>query len=229
MRRSLDARPGMLVLGFDDDRSASLVEGDGNRATRERSTLMFHESIRDLRAAPEANGVVLTWTAADPHTEYFLVERSTDGTRFESVGRVTRTVGQPGPDGEVTYRYRDDAVDGQVVYYRVRQHFSSGAERLSGAIKLGLAVEQAGVLLMGNYPNPFTRTTSISYEVKEAQRVHLSVWDLSGQRIATLVSRTQQPGYYEVPFNPGDLPSGTYFVRLRTSTGIQSHKMTLAK
>jgi hypothetical protein len=229
MRRSLDARSGVFVLGFDDDLPAALVERGTDGAEQVRSDLMFHEPVRDLRAAPEGDGVTLTWTATDQQTETFIVERSTDGTRFETIGRVPGARGQSTAEGGASFHYHDDAVDGRVVYYRVRQHFSSGAERLSRAIKLGLGGEQRDVLLVGNYPNPFTRATSISYEVHEAQHIRLSVWDLSGQRIATLVNRLQQPGYYEVPFTPDDLPSGTYFVRLRTASGIQTHKMTLAK
>lgn len=229
MRRSVSSGPEVLVLDFEKELPDRLVERAADRARRVRSDLMFEEPISDFRAIPEDDGVTLTWTGSEQRTDVFLVERSSDGSRFEVVERIEPATGPASVEGVTTFRHHDTGVTDQVVYYRIRQRFDSGAERLSGTIKLGLGVEQAHVLLVGNYPNPFTRTTSIGYEVKEAQSVHLSVWDLSGQRIATLVNRTQQPGYYEVPFTPNDLPSGTYFVRLRTATGIQSHKMTLTK
>ena len=72
-------------------------------------------------------------------------------------------------------------------------------------------------------------TTTITYELVEAQQVRLSVWNLAGHLITVLASQVQAPGTYEVQFEADDLPSGTYFVRLETAQGMESHKMILTK
>ena len=83
--------------------------------------------------------------------------------------------------------------------------------------------------LKGNYPNPFNPSTTIEYDVLETQHIQISVWDLAGQMISTLVDGTQSAGKYEVSFVATDLPSGTYFVRMESDSGIQSHQILLMK
>ena len=79
-----------------------------------------------------------------------------------------------------------------------------------------------------NYPNPFNPVTKVRYTVAERGRVTLSVWNLIGQRIATLVSGEVPPGTYEVPFDGSSLPSGVYIgeVEVVTSHGIASRAVT---
>ena len=97
-------------------------------------------------------------------------------------------------------------------------------------IKVGLGAElPQSVVLIGNFPNPFNATTTISYEVREMEAVRLAVWDLAGQQVGVLVDRVHSPGTYEVAFSAENLPSGTYFARLETEEGIESHKMILTK
>jgi hypothetical protein len=100
------------------------------------------------------------------------------------------------------------------------------------------------VELHQNYPNPFNATTTIRYAVgaygNTPQRVELTIHNVLGQNIATLVSEMQPVGEYTVRWNATDLPGGVYFCRLRTDnrrTGIhgqtaptiQSRKMILLK
>ena len=117
------------------------------------------------------------------------------------------------------------------MFYRVRELLPGGGERVSDAVKVGMGRqdEDMTVVLTGSFPNPFNPATRISYTVRETQYVRLSVWDLSGQMISLLVDETVTPGYHEVPFDAEGLPSGSYFVRLSTSEGTQTHQMVLMK
>lgn len=228
MRQPLRAAAGAVVLGFEEGPSSQFIAQASPRTERITSDLVFYQPVRNLRAERNADGVYLGWDTDDRNTRAFVVERSTDGRHFEPVARVTTDGFRR--DGQVAFfSYLDPAPGEQVVFYRVRQQFEGGAERVSAAIKLGLGPTQEAALLVGNYPNPFNKTTTIGYEVRTAQRVRLSVWDVSGQIIATLIDRIQEPGYYEVRFDGSDLPSGTYFVRLQMPSGIQSRQMILAK
>jgi len=87
----------------------------------------------------------------------------------------------------------------------------------------------ASVRLEGSFPNPFNPTTTVHYDVLESQQVRVSVWDLSGQMVTELVNSVHAPGQYEVRFDAGSLPSGSYFVRLESATGILTHQMMLMK
>jgi len=80
-----------------------------------------------------------------------------------------------------------------------------------------------------NYPNPFNPTTSISYQVKEAGLVKLSVFNVLGQQVHVLVNENQISGSYSVNFNAGNLASGFYFYRLEVNDFVSTRKMMLIK
>jgi sugar lactone lactonase YvrE len=85
------------------------------------------------------------------------------------------------------------------------------------------------VHLRNNFPNPFNPSTSIRYELPRRTKIELSVYDVMGRRVATLVDRIQAAGSYTVSFEGGDLPSGMYIYRLETSTQTLARQMLLVK
>ena len=168
--------------------------------------------------------VRLSWESQHELTQDFLIERSQDGLVFDMIGRVSEREIDQG------YVFTDENVEGKVVFYRLMQRFVNGGEQIAGTIKLGLGPQEPDVMLLGNHPNPFNQRTSISYEVREAQHIALSVLDMSGHLIQVLVERQHQPGIYEARFDGQDYPSGVYFARLKPQYGgVQSHKITLTK
>lgn len=80
-----------------------------------------------------------------------------------------------------------------------------------------------------NYPNPFNPTTSIQFNLVATQNVNLSVYDVLGRRVATLVNGPMAAGRHNVTFEATGLPSGMYLYRLSTPNGSISQKMILMK
>lgn len=83
--------------------------------------------------------------------------------------------------------------------------------------------------LYQNFPNPFNPATTITYSIPETEFVTLAVYNILGQRIATLVNSLQQPGTYHIHFDASDLPSGVYVYRLETESFTATQKMILQK
>ncbi|MBU0520143.1 T9SS type A sorting domain-containing protein [bacterium] len=83
--------------------------------------------------------------------------------------------------------------------------------------------------LRGNYPNPFNPTTTISYSLTTHDYVALTVYDLSGRLIATLVDGYRDAGHHDVSFDASGLASGMYLYRLNSHGQTQSGKMMLLK
>lgn len=71
--------------------------------------------------------------------------------------------------------------------------------------------------LAPNYPNPFVGTTTLAYALDTPAHVRLSVVDVLGRIVATVVDQAQAPGSYHAPFDASDLPSGLYFYRLEAN------------
>ncbi|MFI5252564.1 MAG: T9SS type A sorting domain-containing protein [Bacteroidota bacterium] len=71
--------------------------------------------------------------------------------------------------------------------------------------------------LTQNYPNLFNPTTLINYQLPNESYVHLSLFNLLGQEVRTLVDRTEQPGEKSINVDANGLPSGIYFYRLEAT------------
>ncbi len=90
--------------------------------------------------------------------------------------------------------------------------------------------EQPGrIKLAQNYPNPFNPTTQIRFRLDQAADVNLSVYDLLGRKITTLVEGKHQAGQHQATFNAGELSSGVYIYRLKTDDYSRMRKMMLIK
>jgi len=89
--------------------------------------------------------------------------------------------------------------------------------------------------LMQNYPNPFNPTTTISYSLPQASEVHLTVYNMLGQRVRTLVQNEKQSaGTYTLQWNGRDdagtqVASGTYIYRIQAGDFVQSRKLVLLR
>jgi len=84
--------------------------------------------------------------------------------------------------------------------------------------------------LYQNYPNPFNPSTIIEYKLVQTARVNLSVFNLLGQKVATLVSEKQPANTYKVEWEATGFASGVYFCRLKTDKGfVKTKKLVLLK
>lgn len=83
--------------------------------------------------------------------------------------------------------------------------------------------------LENNYPNPFNPTTVIGYQIPRQSHVTLEVYNVLGQRVATLVNGEQSPGAHVVTFNGARFASGVYFYRIIAGNQISTKKMVLLK
>lgn len=89
--------------------------------------------------------------------------------------------------------------------------------------------EVATFSLEQNYPNPFNPTTSITYSVAKTGPVKVTVYNVMGQQVATLVNATKVIGSYQIEWNATSQASGIYYYRLTTPEQVITRQMTLIK
>ena len=80
-----------------------------------------------------------------------------------------------------------------------------------------------------NYPNPFNPLTVISYQLPVNIKVELSIYNILGQKVATLVDAHQKTGYHQVEWDASGLASGLYYYRIEAGTFVQTRKMVYLK
>jgi flagellar hook assembly protein FlgD len=83
--------------------------------------------------------------------------------------------------------------------------------------------------LQQNYPNPFNPSTTIEFTLSRAEDVNLSIYNIQGMKIATLVSDRMNQGTHSVQFDGSGLASGVYYYQLSAGNMKNVKKMVLVK
>ncbi len=93
----------------------------------------------------------------------------------------------------------------------------------------GLSEQPTTFALYGNYPNPFNPTTNITFDVPTAQHVSVSIYNINGSLVETLVDEHKASGRYTINWQAGNRSSGTYFIRMVTEGYTKIQKCILLK
>ena len=83
--------------------------------------------------------------------------------------------------------------------------------------------------LLGSYPNPFNPSTRIRFALPETEKVTLSVYDISGRMVATLIDGYREAGSHEAVFEAKGIASGLYIYRIEAGSNHASGKIMLLK
>jgi len=83
--------------------------------------------------------------------------------------------------------------------------------------------------LKQNYPNPFSFTTTIDYQLPRVTHVKLSVYDILGQEVAVLVNEEKQAGIYQASFDAINIANGIYFYRLQAVGFAETKKLRILR
>jgi len=109
------------------------------------------------------------------------------------------------------------------------------ASAIAGLVKISDAVDNPGgsnpriYQLAQNYPNPFNPLTVVSYQLSAVSEVKLTVYDILGHEVATLVNEVKQPGTYSVTFDGSKLASGVYLCRMTAGSFVETKKLVLLR
>jgi hypothetical protein len=166
--------------------------------------------LASLTATASKGMIELSWiTATETNNSGFEVQRSSGG-EFETLsfieGHGTTTEFQ-------AYSYTDRNVREGKYSYRLKQVDLDGSFTYSLVIEI--EVEGPKIFALSqNYPNPFNPNTMIAFKLAVDSKVKLTVYNLLGETVATLVNETILAGSQEVTFNASNLNSGIYFYKL---------------
>jgi hypothetical protein len=181
--------------------------------------------------ADNATGVSVTATLrwkGDPTATAHAIYLGAGGV-LESVGERTDTTFDPGtllPNTVYYWRIDEKNTVGTTIG-KVWKFTTGNATAVAG----GEADQPAAFALLQNFPNPFNPATVIGFTVggQQAARVRLTVCDMLGQEVATLVDETRMPGTHRVSFDASHLASGMYLYRLQAGSVVLTKKLLLLR
>ncbi|MBM2840866.1 MAG: hypothetical protein HW412_1394, partial [Bacteroidetes bacterium] len=174
-------------------------------------------------------GAILTWrTNLEMDLRGYNIYRSID-----SLTQFTKQNVQPHPDT----LWIDTLGTAWPRFYYVTAVDSTGNESahsdtvVLGTVGVGDPVTYVPFTfqLEQNYPNPFNPSTQITFEIPIMTHVELTVFDVLGRKVATLVDETKRPGKYTVAWNATDQASGVYFMTLKAAGRAETKRMLLMK
>jgi hypothetical protein len=176
------------------------------------------------------NIINLNWQTKTEVNNYgFEIERASSSTSpvqdWEKIGFVN---GNGNSNSPKDYSFIDkNPVGGTKFVYRLKQIDNDGQFEYSKEVEVEVVPNEFA--LYQNYPNPFNPATNIKFSLPKAARVNLSVYNLLGENIATLLNEEKEAGFYNVQFDASSLSSGVYIYRLTTEDFIQIKKMNFIK
>jgi len=184
-------------------------------------------AIAMFEAAVTDRGVELSWTIASADgLEGFNVYRSVD----EETGFVR--INDDGLVGPAETSYLDTEIEpGRTYWYRIGAVDTDG-EFISTV--RSVTSPHRNVELHQNYPNPFNPSTRISYYLPRAQQVTLTIYDVRGTLVRTLVDQPVGVGHHSLVWDGTDssgsrVGSGVYFYRLRAGNKVITKKLVVVK
>ena len=177
------------------------------------------------------NVINLKWQTKTEVDNYgFEVERKVGGKDQKS-GRWSKIGFVPGhgnSNSPKNYTFTDkNPVGGSKFVYRLKQIDSDGKFEYSDEVEIEMVPDKFE--LFQNYPNPFNPVTNIKFALPKTTKVAINVYNLLGEKVATLLNEDKEAGFYNIQFDASNFSSGVYIFRLATEDFIQTKKMTLIK
>lgn len=176
---------------------------------------------------PGDGEVTLNWTtASESHNDHFeilrdnLVAGSVPATN-NAAGSTYTFVDRNVTNG-VSYRYSLVSVDENGNRQTYTQTVDATPSASSDVLVTTYALHQ-------NYPNPFNPETSIGFDLVQGGAVKLTIYNVLGESVATLLNGPLNAGRHTVIFNGANLPSGLYLYKLEVNGFTDTKKLVLLK
>ncbi len=175
----------------------------------------------------DGTSAVLAWeTASETNNAGFRVQRQSNGGSFETVEFVEGTGTTDAPQ---SYQIRVEDLNYGTHSFRIEQVDTDGTATPSDPVEVEVRLQEA-MALSPVAPNPVQGQSTITMTVRETQPVQAALYDALGRRVRTLYDGElsgQQPKTLTI--DASSLASGTYFVRVRSKSSIQTTRVVVVR
>jgi hypothetical protein len=175
-----------------------------------------------LSASIQNNSAVIKWeTATEINNNFFTVEASSDGLRFDSIGRVNSLGNEQGH----SYSFNDNKSRTGVWYYRLVQTDVDGKRSISKVISLQFKADASA---MNIFPTLATNNITIHVSAPKAGTTEVVIYDAAGHMVSHN-SKSLNNGFNQFSVDITGLSKGTYFVQMLNNGLTTQKSVTIQK
>ena len=225
----LTAPSSVVSFGVDENQELYIITRSSDEILKFKPPDILSAPINFTATATGTNEVSLNWEDNNTQEQGFKIERKNGSNGiYKLIDSVEQNI----------TNYSDQSVqENTLYYYRVYAYLdqvvSAYSNEDSAQTPNVTGVKNSFVPftynLEQNFPNPFNPTTKIMYQIANRGFVSLRVYNILGNKVATLVNEEKPAGIYIVEFDASSLPSGIYFYHLQTGSFISTKKLILMK
>ncbi|MCK5149059.1 T9SS type A sorting domain-containing protein [bacterium] len=195
-------------------------------------------------AEPVYGGVLVSWTTeSETDNLGFVLERAPGAEDYQprqweviASGQIHPELSGQGNSSERhDYTFIDtDITPGQTYSYRLSDVNLSGEVHVYDVISIDLPDAHEETVLDPPFPNPFNPETKINYQLAESGQVEITIYDMLGRKVKTLIDKQQTAGSYNIYWHGRDesgnqTSTGTYLIVLRTVNGVRTQKVVMMR
>jgi len=153
----------------------------------------------------------------------FTIELDENNGNIKIAGAGSAPNGQEGLFASIHFTVNDNFNEAETVVEvkKLRWNEEAVMENVASSVltnTVGIGENQSNIpkeyALQQNFPNPFNPTTTISFQIPKSSFVKLTIYDLNGRLIKTLLNENKNAGYYSISWSSEDIVSGLYFYRI---------------
>jgi hypothetical protein len=177
--------------------------------------------------------VLLQWqTSTETNNQGFEIQRKI--IQYDNKGEwelLGFTVGKGTTTEPQFYSFNDDvsSLNATSFVYRLKQVDYDGSFEYSNEVTVENSTFPERYSLSQNFPNPFNPSTTIEFTLPKKEFVTITIYDVLGNEVTTLVNEEFNAGSYKIEFNASTLTSGVYIYKITSGSFTQTRKMTLMK
>jgi len=189
--------------------------------------------LTSFTATSQDNNVYISWsTATEINSSVFQIERKS-GSNWGVVGSVEAA----GTSTEMrSYSFTDKSVTSEKLSYRLKMVDNDGSYSYSKEVNVEMGVPGT-FRVSQNYPNPFNPSTRIDYQLPSDANVTVELYDVTGQKVATMINQDMSAGYHSFDLEAGryGMATGVYIYRIVAidkasgQTFVDSKKLMILK
>lgn len=180
--------------------------------------------LLSFEAFCEDDRALIKWsTASEQNSDYFAIERSTDGEYWETIGEVQAAENS---NSIVEYSFYDENAKNGINYYKVTEFDANGMETEFGPVSASCG---SNVFEIVNVNNDYSTNGQLDIIVNtsEDKRTDIRILDMAGKLVFEQANEIIQEGVSTITLSKGDLSMGVYFIAIQSADELLTKKVVL--